>query len=192
MSFLTAATGSHGCRASRRAGLGRRPGRGRPSRRRDGPQRPRHGGSRKVEPWHLPGELPFERRALQAGEPLLGQSSGYLPRTHSVRAGGGRDSGIWRTALSGRAESPALSVEVLLINHLPAELYVRGVLPNEMLPFWPLEALKCQAIVTRSYALSVRRSSHFDCYAVIAPVPDAPKMPPMYSTPDHTSRPSLT
>jgi hypothetical protein len=82
--------------------------------------------------------------------------------------------------------------KLLLINHLPAELYVRGVLPNEMLPFWPLEALKCQAIVTRSYALSVRRSSHFDCYAVIAPVPDAPKMPPMYSTPDHTSRPSLT
>jgi len=45
------------------------------------------------------------------------------------------------------------------------ELYVRGVLPNEMLPFWPLEALKSQAVVARSYALSVHRSDDFNCFA---------------------------
>lgn len=55
--------------------------------------------------------------------------------------------------------------KLLLINRLPMELYVRGVLPNEMLPFWPAEALKSQAVVARSYALSTRRSDHFDCYA---------------------------
>jgi SpoIID/LytB domain protein len=81
-------------------------------------------------------------------EPESGITLGY---------GGRRYRGVLRV-LRSRSK-------LLLTNHLPVELYVRGVLPNEMLPFWPLEALKSQAIVTRSYALSVHRSNHFDCYA---------------------------
>jgi stage II sporulation protein D len=41
----------------------------------------------------------------------------------------------------------------LLINYLDLESYVRGVLFNEVSHRWPMEALKAQAIVTRTYAL---------------------------------------
>jgi SpoIID/LytB domain protein len=41
-----------------------------------------------------------------------------------------------------------------LINSLPMEAYVAGVVPAEMSPSWPLEALKSQAICARSYAFA--------------------------------------
>ena len=41
---------------------------------------------------------------------------------------------------------------VLVINHLPIESYVEGVTACEMAPSWPLEALKAQAVISRSVA----------------------------------------
>ena len=35
--------------------------------------------------------------------------------------------------------------------------YIKGVLPREMPPYWPREALKAQAVAARSYAASARR-----------------------------------
>ena len=43
---------------------------------------------------------------------------------------------------------------IALVNRLPVEEYLRGVLPHEVNPNWHLEALKAQAIVARSYVLS--------------------------------------
>lgn len=40
-----------------------------------------------------------------------------------------------------------------VIEHLPLEEYLYGVLPLEMSPGWPLEALKAQAVASRTYAL---------------------------------------
>ncbi|HBB67039.1 MAG: hypothetical protein A2X28_08905 [Elusimicrobia bacterium GWA2_56_46] len=40
-----------------------------------------------------------------------------------------------------------------VIEHLPVEDYLCGVLPVEMSPDWPLEALKAQAVASRTYAL---------------------------------------
>ncbi|MCQ6278659.1 SpoIID/LytB domain-containing protein [Bacillus sp. EB600] len=39
------------------------------------------------------------------------------------------------------------------INKLPMEDYLKGVVPNEMYPSWPVEALKAQAVAARTYAL---------------------------------------
>jgi stage II sporulation protein D len=39
-----------------------------------------------------------------------------------------------------------------VINELPIESYLRGVVPTEMPSAWPTEALKAQAIASRSYA----------------------------------------
>lgn len=39
-----------------------------------------------------------------------------------------------------------------LIEHLSIEDYLKGVLPSEMSPDWPLEALKAQAVASRTYA----------------------------------------
>jgi stage II sporulation protein D len=53
-----------------------------------------------------------------------------------------------------------------VVNHVPLDLYLRGVVPVEMSSAWPAEALKAQAIAARSYAL--RRlhptSGSFDLY----------------------------
>lgn len=41
---------------------------------------------------------------------------------------------------------------VTIIEEVPIEDYLEGVLPHEMDPDWPLEALKAQAVVARSFA----------------------------------------
>jgi stage II sporulation protein D len=46
-----------------------------------------------------------------------------------------------------------LTTKVAVINHVPIETYLRGVVPLEMPASWPAEALKAQAIAARSYAL---------------------------------------
>ncbi|MBM4431154.1 MAG: SpoIID/LytB domain-containing protein, partial [Chloroflexi bacterium] len=40
---------------------------------------------------------------------------------------------------------------------MPLVEYVRGVLPREMPPHWPLEALKAQAVIARCYTANARR-----------------------------------
>ncbi len=49
-----------------------------------------------------------------------------------------------------------------VINVVSLDDYVRGVLPYEMSPVWPLEALKAQAVCARTYALLP--SKHYDSY----------------------------
>ena len=41
-----------------------------------------------------------------------------------------------------------------VMNDLPLELYIKGVVPSEMPPRWEIEAHKAQAIAARSYALA--------------------------------------
>ncbi len=55
-----------------------------------------------------------------------------------------------------------------LINTLNLEEYLYGVVPKEMSPGWPLEALKAQAVVARTFALYQKeknRESEFDVSA---------------------------
>jgi stage II sporulation protein D len=42
--------------------------------------------------------------------------------------------------------------KILAINELPLEDYLKGVLPHEVSPNWPLETLKAQAVAARTYA----------------------------------------
>jgi stage II sporulation protein D len=66
----------------------------------------------------------------------------------------------WRGDLIVAAKGRSLSV----VNAVPVEAYVRGVVSNEMPHNWPLEALKAQAVAARSYALSHRRGGDFDVF----------------------------
>lgn len=43
--------------------------------------------------------------------------------------------------------------KILVVNELGVEDYLRGVLCQEIAPWWPMDALKGQAIIARSYAL---------------------------------------
>ncbi|HEX8689464.1 MAG TPA: SpoIID/LytB domain-containing protein [Solirubrobacterales bacterium] len=51
------------------------------------------------------------------------------------------------------------------VNAVPLDQYVKGVIPNESPPSWPLAALRAQAVAARSYALTGRIDGNgFDLY----------------------------
>lgn len=43
--------------------------------------------------------------------------------------------------------------EIILVNHVELEVYVQGILYHEVSARWPMEALKSQAVISRTYAL---------------------------------------
>ncbi len=49
---------------------------------------------------------------------------------------------------------------ITVCNYLPIDDYLKGVLPYEMSPSWPLEALKAQAICARTYTVASCTSKH--------------------------------
>ncbi|MDI6727240.1 MAG: SpoIID/LytB domain-containing protein, partial [Smithellaceae bacterium] len=55
-----------------------------------------------------------------------------------------------------------------LINELPLEWYLYGVVPREMSPRWPLEALKAQAVAARTYAFYLKGRSNSPDYHLCA------------------------
>ena len=57
-------------------------------------------------------------------------------------------------AYRGWAVVTVRSGALQLVNSLPVEDYVRAVLPGEMPSGWPIEALKAQAVIARTYAIS--------------------------------------
>jgi hypothetical protein len=58
-----------------------------------------------------------------------------------------------------------IEVEPGRVLTLPLEEYLRGVIPSEMPPSWPIEALKAQAVAARSYAVNAMTSSrHGDAH----------------------------
>ncbi|HET7121075.1 MAG TPA: SpoIID/LytB domain-containing protein [Solirubrobacterales bacterium] len=53
-----------------------------------------------------------------------------------------------------------------VVNALSVEAYVKGVIPNESPPSWPLAELKAQAVASRSFALTAGVGGNgFDLYA---------------------------
>lgn len=61
--------------------------------------------------------------------------------------------------LNGRKFRGAIDIiresnqKLLAINNVDVEEYIQGVLYHEVAPWWPMEALKAQAIVSRTFAL---------------------------------------
>jgi stage II sporulation protein D len=62
------------------------------------------------------------------------------------------DSGIY----FGRIEISVDRGKPLVINRLPLETYLLGIVGSEMNPSWPMEALKAQAVAARTYAMERR------------------------------------
>jgi stage II sporulation protein D len=71
---------------------------------------------------------------------------------------GRRYRGLLTLSPAGRA--------VRVVNVVPIEQYLRGVVPSEMASSWRLAALQAQAIASRTYAIhGIRRSAPFDLFA---------------------------
>jgi stage II sporulation protein D len=78
------------------------------------------------------------------------------------RAANGRVSGAYRGAIDF---SPGAFTGVDAINALTLDTYLRGVVPDESPPSWPLEALKAQAVAARTYAVATMKpGAGFDLY----------------------------
>jgi stage II sporulation protein D len=74
-------------------------------------------------------------------------------------AGLGRYRGALETVVN---ESGELNV----VNALSLDNYVKGVIPNESPPSWPMEELKAQAVASRSFALTGKvEGDGFDLYS---------------------------
>ncbi len=66
----------------------------------------------------------------------------------------------------GTVELSVVGGKLRAVNHVGLDAYLFGVVPDEVPPTWPAEALKAQAVVARSYALAVRKpGGGFDLYA---------------------------
>ncbi|MBI3317227.1 MAG: SpoIID/LytB domain-containing protein [Candidatus Omnitrophica bacterium] len=70
---------------------------------------------------------------------ILSQGEGIRVGTHVYRHG----LRVWREG----------AASITVVNEIPIEEYLKGVLPIEANPAWDPEALKAQAVVSRTYAL---------------------------------------
>jgi stage II sporulation protein D len=59
----------------------------------------------------------------------------------------------------GTIRIAAAGTSLMMINHVALESYLRGVVPHEVSPSWPIASLKAQACAARSYAERARRAA---------------------------------
>ena len=81
----------------------------------------------------------------------------FVVKTSDVR-------GIWvgQKRYSGKLKIFVHDNEIFLVNILGVDNYLSSVVGSEMPSKWPLEALKAQAIASRTYALKQKGNSIFD------------------------------
>jgi stage II sporulation protein D len=103
--------------------------------------------------------LTVQDGALYSEGARLGASFTLVPDEGFV-SWGGRP---YRGALTLVADEPY----ILVVNTLELEAYLRGVVPAEMPPTWPMEALKAQAVAARSYVVThLKPDEPFDLCAL--------------------------
>ena len=72
---------------------------------------------------------------------------------------------VKKTAYRGRIKVSSDGKALQVIDTLPLETYLKGVVPAEMPSAWPPEALEAQAVAARSYALAnLTAGKAFDLY----------------------------
>jgi SpoIID/LytB domain protein len=92
------------------------------------------------------------KRIAKCGKKLVARGAGG-----KIKIGG---AGKFRGDLVAAASGGSL----LVINRLPLDDYVAGVIANEMPSSWPIDALRAQALASRSYALATVGHGPFDVY----------------------------
>jgi len=90
-------------------------------------------------------------RKTFTGAPTFTPSTGALSLITTTDLG---DNGAYRGTIR-----VVHSSGLMMINHVPLESYLRGVVPHEVSPSWPIEALKTQACAARAFALGSRQPS---------------------------------
>jgi stage II sporulation protein D len=95
-----------------------------------------------------------EARRVKVAPPLVVRAGKVVPLALDGR--------LYRGQLEIVVEKTFLRV----VNVVPLETYLQGVVAGEMPHMWPMEALKAQAVAARSYALATRvKGKPFDHYS---------------------------
>ena len=98
---------------------------------------------------------------LMGPAPLLAGPPPTQPTSQARTTSALLDDDLYRGDLVLRAAGPAVQV----VNDVPLDDYVRGVVPRESPSYWRPAALQAQAVAARTYALAARRSTgDFDVY----------------------------
>ncbi len=130
------------------------------------------GGQRRTVP--SPAELtPGVGKVVVNGEPM---PSGFSVEAHAaglmitVPPGGqGVSGGSDKTlVVSGSLQVTVRGPGLWIVNNVPLEEYVKGVVPGEMSASWHPEALKAQAVLARTYVLYQRMMNPTREYDVVA------------------------
>jgi stage II sporulation protein D len=98
---------------------------------------------------------------------VIGRSTGAITVNGagpSVRLLGRSLNGITSGTYAGSLEFMPDGPGVTVVNAVPLEDYVAGVVPGESPSRWPAAALRAQAVAARSYALATSRGGVFDHY----------------------------
>ncbi|MEX2210310.1 MAG: SpoIID/LytB domain-containing protein [Gaiellaceae bacterium] len=110
-----------------------------------------------------------ERRELEAASYRIGPELelGGAPLTPPVTLTAQGDPLLLNgAAYRGTVQLTVQNNRLRVINTLPLEQYLLGVVPREVPSDWPVEALKAQAVAARSYAVATRKTNaDFDVYA---------------------------
>lgn len=61
---------------------------------------------------------------------------------------------------------------ILVVNELPLEFYITGLINNEVSSKWPIEAVKTQAVIARTYALYQKKKKGLATYHLESTVAD--------------------
>jgi stage II sporulation protein D len=115
----------------------------------------------------LPREGGVRVLLLESSEPVKVAGVNVSPLGDGLRAGGRATGSVWRAPGAGPHAAIDLRVRGVLevrragpglqvVNQVGLEDYVAGTLGSEMYTHWDHEALRAQAVVTRTYALHQR------------------------------------
>lgn len=138
--------------------------------------------------WPVPGAFdPYRVRVLlfEAPKEVTFEYEALRQKVKAVRgglqAGSGKPIPAWRTGsdeavtrvgsfrVRGRVEAVRTEDGIAVINDVPLERYLAGILGREMYPGWHGEALRAQAVASRTYALyRAERAGGRQNYAVTA------------------------
>jgi SpoIID/LytB domain protein len=102
--------------------------------------------------------------AINGDRPVTFRGDGLLDTAQRTT------SGFVRKAYRGALEADRVGGALRVVNVVPLEAYLRGVVPNESPASWPAEALKAQAVAARTYAMREARdrAGVFDVYDTTA------------------------
>lgn len=96
----------------------------------------------------------------------VGGAAKELPGPLFVRPGKGGMLTIGDKGYRGELRVAKAAKRLQLVNVVPLESYLLGVVPGEMPKDWPLEALKAQAVAARTYAIAnLVKGKPFDLYS---------------------------